>query len=392
MPPAARTVCASRRCRLPTTSTWLPASVAAIAARSPAAPAPMTRTLQTRLRADGSGIFLGHRTRRHPEVGTWSGYRVVQGRKVLGEGGEVLTGKAEDAGWGQRADGRRAAAVVERPDLPEVIARPQLADHLLIAVDLLGYLHLTAGDDVEAATQLPLAHDRLAGTKSHRHHGVGAAQGERRQVVWQHRAPHPMQGQPETATPGGHERKKQRPGYERGHPAVKRDAPNLGDPVAPSQQRDLAEARRMTGRRWLAADVGEDVVRRLPAFAERHHDHRPEGLAARRVGNRRVIAGRVHAGPSGDPAERIAGDASPLQLDRHLTHERVGPDANGGDDAPGLDPRSVGEDDRAGRGFLDTDAKPQIDSAVPHAIEHTLREAIVEGRQHAGEDVDRDHP
>src|SRR2546429_2633677 len=181
MPPAARTVCASRRSRLPTTSTWLPASVAAIAARSPAAPAPMTRTLQTRLRADGSGIFLGHRTRRHPDVGTWLGDRVVQGRKVLGEGGEVLTGKAEDAGWGQRADGRCAAAVVERPDLTEVIARTQLADHLLIAVDLLGYLHLTGGNDVEAAAQLTLPHDRLPRTQSHPHHRVGAAEGGRRQ-------------------------------------------------------------------------------------------------------------------------------------------------------------------------------------------------------------------
>ncbi len=44
IPPAARTVWASRRPRLPTTSTRAPASWAAIAARSPPPPVPMTST------------------------------------------------------------------------------------------------------------------------------------------------------------------------------------------------------------------------------------------------------------------------------------------------------------------------------------------------------------
>ena len=49
MPPAARTVWASSRRRLPSTTTSLPAWWAAMAARNPAAPVPTTRTLATLL-------------------------------------------------------------------------------------------------------------------------------------------------------------------------------------------------------------------------------------------------------------------------------------------------------------------------------------------------------
>src|SRR4029453_5698512 len=45
MPPEASTVCASSCGRFPTMRTWAPAWVTAIAARQPAAPVPMTRTL-----------------------------------------------------------------------------------------------------------------------------------------------------------------------------------------------------------------------------------------------------------------------------------------------------------------------------------------------------------
>jgi hypothetical protein len=51
MPPAVRTVWASSRRRLPRTTTSLPAWWAAMAARSPAAPVPITRTLATLLRS-----------------------------------------------------------------------------------------------------------------------------------------------------------------------------------------------------------------------------------------------------------------------------------------------------------------------------------------------------
>jgi len=50
MPPAANTVWASLRNRLPTTTTSHPAVWAAIAARKPAPPEPMTRTLETLVR------------------------------------------------------------------------------------------------------------------------------------------------------------------------------------------------------------------------------------------------------------------------------------------------------------------------------------------------------
>src|ERR1700674_1423710 len=115
------------------------------------------------------------------------------------------------------------------------------------------------------------------------------------------------------------------------------DAPDLGDTIAAAEQCHLAEARRMTWRRWLAADVGEDVVRRLPAFTKRHHYHRSERLPARRIGNRGVIAGGIDARPTGHPAERIARDPTPLELDRHATHEGISADAHGCDDAAGLD-------------------------------------------------------
>src|SRR5438876_367565 len=90
MPPAARTVWASRRCRLPTTSTWLPASVAAIAARSPAAPEPMTSTLQTRLRADDSSISFRMLLRRlKTGLGPWLRQRALQFGEVLDERGRA---------------------------------------------------------------------------------------------------------------------------------------------------------------------------------------------------------------------------------------------------------------------------------------------------------------
>src|ERR1700694_1247352 len=123
------------------------------------------------------------------------------------------------------------------------------------------------------------------------------------------------------------------------------DAPDLGDTVAAAEQCHLAEARRMTGRRWLAADVGEGVVRLLPAFPKRHHYHRSERLPACRIGNRGVVARRIDPRPTGDPAERIARDPTPLQLDRHATHQRIRPDADGCDDAASLDPRAVCSDD-----------------------------------------------
>jgi hypothetical protein len=59
IPPAASTVWASSRRRLPITTTSLPAWYAAIAARSPAAPVPITKTLATLLRSDKAGMLHG---------------------------------------------------------------------------------------------------------------------------------------------------------------------------------------------------------------------------------------------------------------------------------------------------------------------------------------------
>src|SRR5688500_17330012 len=56
MPPAASTVWASSRLRLPMTTTSTPASRAAIAALRPAAPVPMTRTLHGRVRLSGPNL------------------------------------------------------------------------------------------------------------------------------------------------------------------------------------------------------------------------------------------------------------------------------------------------------------------------------------------------
>src|SRR2546425_8430420 len=148
MPPAARTVWASRRCRFPTTRTWLPASVAAIAARSPAAPVPMTSTLQTRLRVDDSGISLGMLLRRlKPGVGACLGKCLLQCRQVLDEGREILAGKAVQACFGQRADRLRAAAVAERRELAGKVPRARLPDHLLLTLDAPEHLHLASGAD-----------------------------------------------------------------------------------------------------------------------------------------------------------------------------------------------------------------------------------------------------
>src|SRR3984893_9556245 len=152
---------------------------------------------------------------------------------------------------------------------------------------------------------------------------------------------------------------------------------NLGDAVAAAEQRHLAEARGMTRCRWLAADVGEDVVRRLPPFTKRHHDHRPKRLPACLIRNRGIIARGVDPRPSGDPAERIARDATTLELDWHATHQGIGADADGCDDAAGLDPRTVGQHDGPGPSFLDADAEPQLDAAATHPIDDALREPIV---------------
>src|ERR1700694_4015050 len=113
---------------------------------------------------------------------------------------------------------------------------------------------------------------------------------------------------------------------------------NLGDAVAAPEQRPLAEARRMTRRRRLAADVGEDVARRLPAFAKRNHYHRTEGLPACRIGNRGVIPRGISPGPTGDASNLIAWDPTALQLDRQSMHQGIGSDTDGCDYAAGLDP------------------------------------------------------
>src|SRR6202171_3522430 len=132
-------------------------------------------------------------------------------------------------------------------------------------------------------------------------------------------------------------------------------APNLGDPGAPAEQRHLAEARRMTRRRWLATDVGKNVVRRLAALAERHHDHRSKWLAAGRIGNRGVIAGGIDPTPTTRPAERVAGGA-------------VGAAAR----------EAAGESHRPRRGFLDADAESRLDATATHPIDNALREPIIE--------------
>src|SRR5438105_2339082 len=120
-PPAARTVWASRRCRLPTTSTWLPASVAAIAARSPAAPEPMTSTLQTRLRADDSGISFRMLLRRlKTGLGPWLRQRALQFGEVLDQRGKILLGDAQHRRMRDGADGRRPVPVAEESQLPEM--------------------------------------------------------------------------------------------------------------------------------------------------------------------------------------------------------------------------------------------------------------------------------
>src|SRR6202521_3006630 len=126
----------------------------------------------------------------------------------------------------------------------------------------------------------------------------------------------------------------------------------------------------MTRRRWLATDVGKNVVRRLAALAERHHDHGSKRLAAGRIGNRGVIARGIDPRPAGHPAERVARDASALQLERQRPNQRIGPDADGCDDAAGLDSRAVGQYDRARRGFLDADAEPKLDATTTHPIDN----------------------
>ena len=167
------------------------------------------------------------------------------------------------------------------------------------------------------------------------------------------------------------------------------DAPNLGDAVATAEQRDLAEPRRMARLGRLSSDVGEDVAPGLLAFAERHHDHGAKRLAAARVGDGGVVANGVDARPGGHPAEGIAGNPSPLQLDRQGPHQRVRPDADGGHDAAGLDPGAIGEDDRAGRGFLDADPEPQLDPAMAHPLDDPSGQPLAEGGQHPRQDVDR---
>ena len=80
-----------------------------------------------------------------------------------------------------------------------------------------------------------------------------------------------------------------------------------------------------------------------------------------------------------------------MQLERQSPHKGVGPDSDRGNDAPGLDPRTVGQHDRARGGLLDADSQAKLDAAVPHPIEDTLGKLVIEGGKHAGEDVDRDH-
>jgi len=97
--------------------------------------------------------------------------------------------------------------------------------------------------------------------------------------------------------------------------------------------------------RGLPADLGQDVTGRLPSLAERDHDHRPEGLAAGRVRDGRVVAHGIDAGKSVDAAEGVAGDATAHEPDRKLAQQRIGSDPDRRDDASCLDPGSVRERD-----------------------------------------------
>src|SRR5213082_3767998 len=91
----------------------------------------------------------------------------------------------------------------------------------------------------------------------------------------------------------------------------------------------------MAGRWRLATDLGKDVVRRLTAFAKRHHHHRPEGQPTRGIGNGGIVPDRVDARPTRDAAERITGNPSALQLDRQPADQGIDPDADRRDDAAG---------------------------------------------------------
>ena len=68
--------------------------------------------------------------------------RVVEGRQVFNQGREILAGKAEHAGGGEGADGRRTAPVTEDRDLAEMIAGPELSNHPLLTVGPLEHLDL----------------------------------------------------------------------------------------------------------------------------------------------------------------------------------------------------------------------------------------------------------
>src|SRR6266550_2908336 len=145
---------------------------------------------------------------------------VMKRGKVFDERGEVLTGDAQHAGVRDCAHGGRPPPVAQQRELPEIVAGMKPANRSLASVDVLEDLDLAGGDDVEAATQLALAHDALSRPESHRHHRVAPADWQWREVVGEHGGSHPVQHQGEPAPPGGHEREEKGAGNEGRRPAV----------------------------------------------------------------------------------------------------------------------------------------------------------------------------
>src|SRR2546430_5748497 len=131
---------------------------------------------------------------------------VVQRGKVFDERGEVLTGDAQHAGVGNRANRGRAPSVAQQRELAEIVAGMKPANRSLSALDVLQDFDLSSGDDVEPSTQLAFAHDALAGAESHRHYRVAPADWQRREIAREHRGPPPHAHPRTPPPPGGHRR------------------------------------------------------------------------------------------------------------------------------------------------------------------------------------------
>src|SRR5207237_5084805 len=212
----------------------------------------------------------------------------------------------------QGAEAGGPLEILQQGELAEMAARAEPPQPLLGAVNVLNDFDFTRGNDVEAAGDLTLPNDRLAGVEAHRHDGIASSHSKLADITAEDGAGPPVQDECHAALPRWHVGQEQAAREDGRGPAVQSHASHLGEAIATAEQRDFAKALELDRPERLAADLRQDVARDLAALGEGDQQHRRVGIA-RWARNGGVVANRVHGWPSVDAAELVALDPAAHQ-------------------------------------------------------------------------------